>query len=455
MNDAVADGDGRFVCPECGKVAKNERALLRTRRRWRWLVAPIVLWLFGYAAWTTPRAYEHGWPGAAPTTVMVAGLPMLSDADVRSQPGAGYARPPVQATGIARLSEELLRRSQENEHWKWQWRALMHAARWTARDRLAPRRGTGSRTSYYQALIARARQHDQLKDADHLALDQHAELVIWTAKEWPAEQPLYASVVPWYWSSEGGSWEALDPESHVRSGERWSPNSSSANQMWFPWSDHLHAIAIPDPETGTYEIDIAMYVERHGSSLAPLAREYRHTGRVQIRGLIEDYKSPVKSSELGELLQTCIAFQAYAESDGELLSTMMYFRDGVTTEQYGRLLDLCNVAGGPTIGGRLELLDPSGAVRANGFWWWTATVWDRQSFETSGRLSPISTHRIKLERVQDRDAAGMTTERMRVGWKLRIVPDATILLRDMDNPLYLDEVLTLTPYRSADEAEGR
>lgn len=66
-------GTAGLVCPECGRAARAERRLFRTRRRWGWAAAGAGAVLGGYAAWCGPRVRDEGWRwGFAPTTVLFA-----------------------------------------------------------------------------------------------------------------------------------------------------------------------------------------------------------------------------------------------------------------------------------------------------------------------------------------------------------------------------------------------
>src|SRR5688572_9581634 len=47
-----------LVCPECGKAARREKALFRTRRRWRMAGVSALVAGLGLAAALTPRARE-------------------------------------------------------------------------------------------------------------------------------------------------------------------------------------------------------------------------------------------------------------------------------------------------------------------------------------------------------------------------------------------------------------
>src|SRR4051794_34257850 len=57
-------GIASLRCPECGREARAERRLRRTRRRWRWAAASLPLILAGLAAIETPAIRRGGWPRA-------------------------------------------------------------------------------------------------------------------------------------------------------------------------------------------------------------------------------------------------------------------------------------------------------------------------------------------------------------------------------------------------------
>lgn len=62
-------------CPECGRIAASERALLRTRRSFGLMAAGSVLLVGAYAVYFTPHVRRDGWRAAIPTTVLIAGMP--------------------------------------------------------------------------------------------------------------------------------------------------------------------------------------------------------------------------------------------------------------------------------------------------------------------------------------------------------------------------------------------
>lgn len=61
------------TCPECGRTARSERALFRTRRRPRWLLAGIaIVSLTAYTATTAQARRNENWTRYVPTTLFLA-----------------------------------------------------------------------------------------------------------------------------------------------------------------------------------------------------------------------------------------------------------------------------------------------------------------------------------------------------------------------------------------------
>lgn len=105
--------DGKRICPECGRSWKPKQ-LLRTRRRWRWALASLVLFGVGYAMSVTPDVRQAGWIGAAPTSGLIWWIGRY---------------PAEQATAGALTSsvtDELVRRIEAARLRDWQWRWLLH-----------------------------------------------------------------------------------------------------------------------------------------------------------------------------------------------------------------------------------------------------------------------------------------------------------------------------------------
>lgn len=60
-----------LTCPECGREAKGERGLLRTRRRWRVAALVVAVGVVGAGVPIGKRMYEHGWAAGLPEWMLV------------------------------------------------------------------------------------------------------------------------------------------------------------------------------------------------------------------------------------------------------------------------------------------------------------------------------------------------------------------------------------------------
>src|ERR1051326_9025355 len=125
-------------CPECGREAKLERRLFRTRRRWKWSVGALVILLTGAAVASVP-GYRAGWQTLLPTTFLALAAPAedptnaVATAFMRASLGSGVIiapngtiiRPgaPGPAPTIGEtLTDELWRRLREGKFAAWQGR---------------------------------------------------------------------------------------------------------------------------------------------------------------------------------------------------------------------------------------------------------------------------------------------------------------------------------------------
>ncbi len=64
-------GRAGLKCPECGHEPRTERALLKTHRRWRWVLLAAPLFLYACVVLLVPDARENGWAHRLPTAVLV------------------------------------------------------------------------------------------------------------------------------------------------------------------------------------------------------------------------------------------------------------------------------------------------------------------------------------------------------------------------------------------------
>jgi len=110
-----------LTCPECGRTARAERRLFRTRRRARLIVLAAVACSLAWCAHLTVRASRYGWLSVIPTTILI----VLVD-----NPYDAIATPPLTLrSGVSivmpvTMAEELAHRYLEGPLWRWQWRIL-------------------------------------------------------------------------------------------------------------------------------------------------------------------------------------------------------------------------------------------------------------------------------------------------------------------------------------------
>jgi hypothetical protein len=106
-------------CPECGRAPKSDRDLARTRRRPLAAILATILFLLGYATWTTPRSFrEKSATGLIPTTFLVLTAPTLVASDA-----AATTDGLLRETALLRLSNGDIA-----SPWRWLWRQRLRLA---------------------------------------------------------------------------------------------------------------------------------------------------------------------------------------------------------------------------------------------------------------------------------------------------------------------------------------
>ncbi|MHC4107085.1 MAG: hypothetical protein ACYSTY_03265 [Planctomycetota bacterium] len=114
-------GTPGLVCSECGYIAKRERRLHKTHRRWRWALMGALTGSLGVAGALTPRIRRDGWVSVVPTTALVLAAPWLDTPHV----GNVTCIPPIPSGFTNPLCADLVRRAQTDRLWEWQWRLLV------------------------------------------------------------------------------------------------------------------------------------------------------------------------------------------------------------------------------------------------------------------------------------------------------------------------------------------
>jgi hypothetical protein len=92
------DGAPTLTCPECGKVARSEKKLHKTRWSKRRIAVALSLFISAYGAWKWPIAAQRGWTSLIPTTMLMyiapAGDPSSSRVATFIASTSGAAPPP-------------------------------------------------------------------------------------------------------------------------------------------------------------------------------------------------------------------------------------------------------------------------------------------------------------------------------------------------------------------------
>src|SRR5262245_31316552 len=70
-------GATSLVCTECGRDAKRERRLFRTRRHWKAAWLGLVLLVAGLGSYVGGEVHRDGWIRATPTVAYIVALPWL------------------------------------------------------------------------------------------------------------------------------------------------------------------------------------------------------------------------------------------------------------------------------------------------------------------------------------------------------------------------------------------
>lgn len=116
---------GGLICPECGHVAPGERALRRTRRRWRVRALGLVILLLSSALFLTPRMVEHGPAAALPTLGLLLLEPYFHE-DPYYYPHEPSLR--FGAVTTSAIAKELQRRNAASTISPWMWRLYLRRA---------------------------------------------------------------------------------------------------------------------------------------------------------------------------------------------------------------------------------------------------------------------------------------------------------------------------------------
>lgn len=126
LDGIPADDAGTRKCPECGRGKLRERSLKRTRRRWRYVLLALFLFIFAEESRRIPDTKHRGWRALVPTTLIIPLAPFQASRLAQDR----LAGVPIDSNWqwLDTQSEEMFRRDQDDERWIWQANAWAIAA---------------------------------------------------------------------------------------------------------------------------------------------------------------------------------------------------------------------------------------------------------------------------------------------------------------------------------------
>lgn len=126
LEGTPADDAGLRKCPECGRGKLRDRSLKRTRRRWRYAILAMLVFIFADQSCRIPAANQHGWVAFVPTTLIIPFAPF--QASRLAQDALTSVPMDSNWQWLDTLSEEMFRRDRSDERWMWQANAWAIAA---------------------------------------------------------------------------------------------------------------------------------------------------------------------------------------------------------------------------------------------------------------------------------------------------------------------------------------
>lgn len=259
MSGADASREKGLVCPECGRDAKRERRLYKTRRYKRWTLVWAVMALGAYGVFMAPRVRRDGVLPHVPTTALIIALPWLDKptADVQRFAHLGRASTSVALSGSEEVYLELVARahadwpgSRRDAGWP-QWQRRMLWRRVLGVERSASLDGRSGECDAFLMLMSQWGRKDPL--ASRAAMEIIARRSVKVRPRLPSgATALYA--VDYIQSPAGGASSRVlrvspdwpDAEDYER---RLNPHGSPLQAAWY-WP----ILSGPEPADGRIRI---------------------------------------------------------------------------------------------------------------------------------------------------------------------------------------------------------
>ena len=386
-------GTDSMTCSECGRTTKRDKKLYKTRRRWRWALLALLVYLAATGSALTPKVKRDEWWSLVSNRTLVWGLVFSGDAE------DWIGQEVFERIRDQRFSHDELRSFFERcAHGDWFARPI--SDRWKVKYGDLIERIQFMLHRFYQA------DPDGLKTPNDALWELPAELQLATRDPWPGGVPLFIE-------ARMNSWWPY-PRGHRIDVTPRLPDSESVRL-----GGTLRGILLPltEPQETTIEFDYTVSRAREWRPNPQVETVETGTKRVDVRiaGKIEDVLRPVRDTQLDEILEAELSYKL-TRVDGKVRALMFDTRAM-------RSLDFEGIAFGVVI----EFIFDSEVVASWPFW-----MMGGQSGGFGGRMSQYQGDFNRVRQTPSVD-----------GWTLRVRSDPQIALRVIKADRYWEGEITI------------
>ncbi|GEM_PF-4502140 len=371
-----------MTCSECGYTARREKQLFKTRRRKRWIVVFLLLWLSSYFAFRAPAISRRGAIAAIPTTALVflwTNVRIARGQTLQLADSNGRRFAPSYLVE-APLAEELFARMTELSDLDW--RLLVEVALRTA-DHRDLHTDEFDLATLQNAVLSQARHLGHLDDPNLLRRTLTAgAFQVATRRQWPQGEnirvvtwtdlmltsmddlyiePMTVSAVP---RTKGllpiSAQQLRDSTRNVHYSGRSTPLSTrSILRQCQAWDDYTIALGRSQQSTPVLEYTVSATrqlnpAEQKDAGTDVVSAQFTAQIKTRIAGSIEDILTPVIVPEfdaaLAARLTPCI-------------------HDGHIDLLLDQVKDLFPPLDGATFAVHIELIQLGEVVAAGDAWW--------------------------------------------------------------------------------------
>lgn len=388
-------GTDSLTCSECGRTAKREERLYKTRRRWRWAITATLIGFLAGGSTLTPKIQRDGWVSTVPTRGLIWLLPWTGET-----PG--------------QVHQVLVTRARADELSPADWNALFDRI---VKGDSAAKPTTASWEQKYYAIFQQTylifdfRDHPG-REASQKLYDLPPQYSLAVRPRWPEGLPLvvHGTYRTW-WPIPNAFAMHVQPRT----------GGQQAINLFGGAGGHttIEFTELTQPLDSTIIFDVRLFQRRWINDQS----EWREIGtdvievRVTIGGSINDCISSLESMPIKSLLQTGLQATAFRSEDQNLFV--------VELVPFATRSSLCAGLG---FGFRGEFLLDDEVIASTTYWW----DGGQSGFKYLGFNNPYEGdfERLRLMRAEE-------------NWKLRLRADPTIAIRVPNVDQYWNGTITL------------